>query len=191
MILGVSVTKSTGWRGIQEEFTNVWHFDATVDTTSKEVADAVVAGERPVFGPNVNFKRVQVWGPADAGPAQNQMLLQEDLTGTGEAFPGAICAKELSVVASWDTGRVNTRGGRIFLRKYLHVGQLNDAGDEAARGNAALPAAVADQYKRNMNAMKNIVGVGRASICDRKGRKLPLNTDVVILPHLHIRQFRR
>ncbi len=191
MILGCSVTKSTTWRGISEEYTNVWHFDATVDTTSKEVADAVVAAERALFSGNVNFKKVQVWGPADGTKLQSQMLLQEDLTGQGTAFEGSVMAKELTAVVSWDTGRVNSRGGRIFLRKYLHLGRLNLSDEEAAKGNTALPVATRTTLVDFGNSMKNIVGTGRASLCDKKGRKLPLNTGATVLPHLRIRQFRR
>jgi hypothetical protein len=41
------------------------------------------------------------------------------------------------------------------------------------------------------NSMKNLVGVAGANICDKQGRKLPLNTGAQVLPHLHTRQFRR
>jgi len=179
------------WRGVEEEFTNVWHYDATVDTTSQEVADAVVAEEKKVFGQNVKFKKVQVWGPADGTKLQSQMLLQQPLTGFGTTFAGAILAKELTAVISWDTGRVNTRGGRVFLRKYLHLGQWPFSNEDEAKGNVAMPANQQTEMVRFGNAMKNIVGLGRASLCDKRGRKLPLGTDAKVLPHLRIRQFRR
>jgi hypothetical protein len=191
MILGVSVVKAVTWRGIEEEFTNVWHYDASVDTTAESVADAVVDEEKKVFGPNVTFKKVQVWGPADGTALQSQMLVQKDLTGTGTTFPGAVLAKELTAVISWDTGRVNTRGGRIFLRKYLHLGQWPFADEDQAKGNTLMPVNQKTEMERFGNAMKNLVGVAGANICDKKGRKLPLNTGAVCLPHLHTRQFRR
>jgi hypothetical protein len=191
MILGVSVDKAVTWRGVEEQFTNVWHYDAALDTTSKQVADAVVANERGLFGANVSFKRVQVWGPADGLPAQNQMLLQETLTGAGTGGSGTITAKELTAVASWDTGRKNSRGGRVYLRKYLHLGQLAEVADEAAKGNNSLSISEQGRVKTFANNMKNVVGISGASICDKKGRKLPVGTDAKVLPHLHTRQFKR
>jgi hypothetical protein len=191
MILGCSVTKSTTWRGIEEEFSNVYHFDAAVDTTSQQVADAVVGAERTILGTNVSMKNVKVWGPTDGTKEQSVMLLQQNLTGTGAIIAGSVCAKELSAVLQWDTGRKNTRGGTIFLRKYLHVGAIPDTAEEAAKGNAALPAAAITRFNNFGNSVKNPVGVNGAPLCDKKGRKLPLNTPTKTLTHLHTRQFRR
>jgi hypothetical protein len=191
MIIGVAVDKQTSWRGIQETFTNVWHFDTAVEVTSQQVADAVVDKEKGLMAGNVNFKRVQVWGPTDGTKAQNQMLLQQNLTGSGSAAASTVTAKELTAVVSWDTGRLNTRGAKIYLRKYLHLGGLPEAAEEAAKGNGPLSVAEKTRLVNFGNSMKNVVGVSGASICDKKGRKLPVNTPAVALPHLHTRQFRR
>ncbi len=191
MILGVAVDKAVTWRGEEETFANVWHYDASVDTSSEDVGNAVAAAEKAFFGSNVTFKRVQVWGPADGLPAQSQMLFQKDMTGTGTGSTSTVCALETSAVISWNTGRVNTRGGRIYLRKYLHLGRLAYADEEAAKGNTLLPALERTRIVDFGNSMKNLVGIAGANICDKKGRKLPLNTPAVVLPHLHTRQFRR
>jgi hypothetical protein len=191
MILGVAVTKGTSWRGIAEEFTNVYHYDAAVDTTSDQVADGVVNAERQVFGNNVSYKRVQVYGPADGTILQNRMLLQKDLTGVGAVDTGSVTAKELTAVVSWNTGRVNSRGGRIYLRKYLHVGRIAITDEDQAKGNGPLTPNVREMLESYGNAAKNVVGASGASLCDKKGRKLPLGTNPIVLPHLHTRQFRR
>ncbi len=191
MILGVSVTKSVQWRNATEEFTNVWHFDTAVDMTSQALANNVVSSERGFFGANVNFKKVQVWGPTDGTKQQSQMLLQQDLTGSGSGGTSTVCALETSAVVSWDTGRKNTRGGRIFLRKYLHMGQLAVADEPAAKGNTVLPAGELQRIKDFGAAMKNPSSQNSAPICDKAGRRLPLLTPTVVLPHLHTRQFRR
>jgi hypothetical protein len=191
MIIAVAVNKHFLWRGSREDFTNVWHYDTSVDTTAQELADAVVAKERTVYGRNVNFSKVQAWGPADGTKAQNQMLVQQVLTGTGEVNGFYDTAKELTAVLSWDTGRVNSRGGKIFLRKYMHIGNMTSGDEDSAKGNTAIPAQDRDRYATFGTDMKNLVGLNRASICDRLGRRLPLNTNVKVLPHLRIRQFRR
>ncbi len=191
MILGVAVEKGTTWREKEETFTNVWHFDATVDTPAQSVADAVVAEERKLHGANINFKNVKVWGPADGTQLQNQMIIQQTLSGPGTAVGAEIMAKELTAVVSWDTGRKNSRGGRIYLRKYLHLGRGPSTDPEAAKGNTAMTAAEQTRLRDFGNSMKNLVGVAGANICDKQGRKLPLNTGAQVLPHLHTRQFRR
>jgi hypothetical protein len=191
MILGVAVTKGTSWRGIAEEFTNVYHYDTSTEVTSEQVLNGIVNAERQVFGSNVSYLRGQVYGPADGTILQNQMLLQKDLTGVGAVDTGSITAKELTAVVSWDTGRVNTRGGRIYLRKYLHIGRIAITDEDQAKGNGPLTQNVRDMLESYGNAAKNVVGVSGASLCDKKGRKLPLGTNPVVLPHLHTRQFRR
>jgi hypothetical protein len=191
MILGISISKSTTWRGTAEEFANVYHYDATADTMAVDVIDAVVAEERKVMGNNVNFLRAQAWGPADGTKLQSQMLVQKNLTGVGAVATGEITAKEMAAVVQWDTGRVNTRGGKIFYRKYLHIGRLNGTDAEGAKGNGPLLTAAKDLIVAYGNNVKNVVGINGASICDKQGRKLPLNTAPVVLPHLHTRQFRR
>jgi hypothetical protein len=191
MIVGVSITKRTTWRGIEEEFSNVYHFDAAADVTSKQLVDEVVTAEKAIFGSNVSFVNAKVWGPTDGTKAQSQMLLQEDLTGNGLITPGAVMAKELTAVIQWDTGRKNTRGGRIFYRKYVHLGTINSVDEQAAKGNTQLPNAAVSAIKAYGNKVKNPLAASNAPLTDKMGRTLPLGTDTVVLPHLHTRQFRR
>jgi hypothetical protein len=119
------------------------------------------------------------------------MLLQEDVGGTGAKPLGVETAKELTAVVQWDTGRKNTRGGKIFLRKYVHLGIIGAADHQAAKGNSALAAADVQAIVDYANKVKNAVGISGANITDKKGRGLPVATPAVVLPHLHTRQFRR
>jgi hypothetical protein len=191
MILGVSLTKRTTWRGIEEEFSNVYHFQTAVDVTSDQVVDGVLAAEREIFGNNVTFVNAKVWGPTDGTALQSRMLLQRDFANSGNLAVGAITAKELAAVVQWDTGRINLRGGRIFLRKYLHVGRLAASDEEAAKGNAPMQASSITALTAYADDVKNAVGLSGADLCDEKGRLLPFNTPAIVLPHLHTRQFRR
>jgi hypothetical protein len=191
MIIGVSVTKQSSWRGINEQFSNVYNYDTGIDITAEQVLDGVVSEERKIFGDNVTFVKAQAWGPVDGTPAQSQMLNQKTLTGVGAVVTGAIAAKELAAVVEWDTGRVNSRGGKIFFRKYLHVCKLPATFGEAALGNTVMDSSSINLYLAFGNGVKNVAGVNGASICDKRGRKLPLNTSPKVLPHLHTRQFRR
>ncbi len=191
MIIGVSITKETTWRGGAEEFSNVYHFDTAVDTTSDEVIDAVVAAEQTVHGPGVAFKNAKAFGPTDGLPAQNVMLADRTLTQFGTMPTAVTAGKELAAVVQWDTGRKNTRGGRIFYRKYLHPGALGTGNDDAGKGNVAMTQAQQDLFVAYGNDVKNAVGLSGANLTDAKGRALPIGTPATVLPHLHTRQFRR
>ncbi len=191
MIIGVAITKETSWRGQQEEFSNVYNYDTSTEVTSEQVIDAVVTAEKGVFGSNVTFKNAKAYGPVDGTKLQNVMLKQKTLTGTGQVATGTVAAKELSIVVMYDTGRLNTRGGRIFFRKYLHVGRLQGTDEEGAKGNQPLNTTAKELVVTYANAIKNPVGVSGASLCDKQGRKLPVNTTGRILPNMHTRQFRR
>lgn len=191
MIVGCSITKTTTWRGIEEEFSNVYHFDSAADTTSQQIIDGVVTAEAAILGANVNFIGAKVWGPTDGFALQSRMLLQVTLARTGSVSGGAQTAKELSAVVQWDTGRINSRGGRIFLRKYLHLGMLINVDEGAAKGNTPMGGPTLAALKAYADDVQNAVGISGASLSDKKGRKLPLNTNATVLPHLHTRQFRR
>jgi hypothetical protein len=191
MIIGVSITKETTWRGKQEQFSNVYHFDTSVDTTSDQVIDSVVSTERTIHSPNVKFVNAKAFGPTDGTKEQNVMLADRPLNLTGTADTSGSTAQELAAVVQWDTGRKNTRGGRIFLRKYLHVGALAIGQDEASKGNTPMNAQQLTKFQTFGKTVQNAVGVNAAPICDAKGRKLPLSTEPQVLPHLHTRQFRR
>jgi hypothetical protein len=192
MIRGISVEKRVTWREQPEDFANVYHYDSDATVSSEELLDAIVAAERPMFVNAVSYIRGQVWGPTDGTKEQSQMLFQKNLSGLGTSSVGSLTPSENTAVLSWDTGRVNTRGGRVYLRKYLHVCGISATSQTAAAmGNNALPASEILKYKNFGNSIKTIIGASGAHLCDKKGRRLPLGTDCKVLPHLRIRQFRR
>jgi hypothetical protein len=191
MIIGVSITKETTWRGASEEFSNVYHFQTAADVTSKQVIAEVVKAEQTVHGPGVHFKNAKAFGPTDGLKAQNVMLEDITLDAYGTMPTAVTAGKELAAVVQWDTGRKNTRGGRIFYRKYLHPGALGAGNDDAGKGNVAMTQAQQDLFVAFGNDVKNAVGLSGADLTDAKGRTLPFNTPATVLPHLHTRQFRR
>ncbi len=193
MIVGISITKEEQFRGRNEEFSNVYHFDAAVGMDPKNLANAVAQRERPVFNSTVQFKSWKAWGPTNQGKAANEMLAEGEFeTMNGGAGLTQIYS-ELAAVVSWSTGRKNTRGQMIYLRKYLHV--CGTEGSSAAPGltDATIPLTQQNALITYGNAIKNVnVGAAQqeAQLVDMQGRGLPLGTDPKVLPHFHIRQFR-
>jgi hypothetical protein len=119
--IGIQITKSTAFRGVQQEFSNVYHFNlATAITAPAEsLIDEVTNNEKSFHSTLVNFVRAQCWSSGGT-EAQNQMLHQKDLSGTGATSPGSSMDPERAVLTRWPAG-FDSRGRPVYLRKYYHV----------------------------------------------------------------------
>jgi hypothetical protein len=193
VIVGISITKEEQFRGRNEEFSNVYHFDAAVGMQPANLANAVSQLERPVFNSTVQFKSWKAWGPTNQGKAANEMLDEGEFQNLSGGAGLQQIYSELAAVVSWSTGRKNTRGQMIYLRKYLHV--CGAEGTSAAPGltDATIPTTQQTALITYGNAVKNVnVGASQqvAHLVDKMGRRLPVGTDPKVLPHFHIRQFR-
>jgi hypothetical protein len=195
---GIAVTKSVTWRGAMEEFANVWHYDYVGGALANHeaVADRIVSKEKDIFGSNITFRSVRVWGPTNGNAAENITHLIKDISGVGLVTGGGTIPFELAVVGSWYLGRNPATGRKRFLRKYLHVGRVSgiSSGGGPAMGNDALGAPVTDVFKAWFNSLKTLEGLALPSapdICAPNGDHLPVATDAAVLPHLHVRQFKQ
>ncbi len=129
MLVSLSVTKSVDFQGAQDEFSNVYNFTGVTNTVAalNELADRIVTLEKSIFGNDVAFRRVRIWG--GEGLAPTTMLLTKDLTGFGALAPSAIY-RECAVMVRWPlqsrisgfptTNNTFRRVSR-YLRKYLHT----------------------------------------------------------------------
>jgi hypothetical protein len=157
------------------------------------LANAISLIERPVFNSTVQFKSWKAWGPTNQGEAANEMLAEGEFQNRSGGAGFQQIYSELAAVVSWSTGRKNTRGQLIYLRKYLHV--CGAEGTSAAPGltDATIPVTQQNALITYGNACKNVlVGAAQqeAHLVDKQGRRLPLGTNPKVLPHFHIRQFR-
>ncbi len=193
MIVGISITKEEQFRGQNEEFSNVYHFDAAVGMDPANLANAVALKERPVFNSSVKFKSWKAWGPTDQGEAANEMLAEGKFVDMNGGVGYQQIYSELAAVVSWSTGRKNTRGQLIYLRKYLHVCGAEGTSVSPGLTDATIPVNQQNALIAYGNACKNVlVGAAQqeAHLVDKQGRRLPLGTNPKVLPHFHIRQFR-
>lgn len=196
-IYGVQVTMSTPWKGLQEEFSNVFHYDGgngfTGSTDFNELADKVVAEMRPIHGTVVNFKRVRVFGPTEGSKAANIMQLVKDLTGTGSGLSGGGVPPESAVLGWVYVGR-GPNGGKQILRKYIHCLRLPDGTGNNDIGNAVSPLTSGQKapFVTRLNNLNNVlVGGINVPICTEAGKHLPLNSTWAINDYTTTRQFRR
>ena len=155
----VQVTMDVSWKGIREEFSNVFHYtpQQAIDTTAgwDTLADLVVAQLRPLYSPLVNFKRVRVHGPTNQGKILDVMKIVKDLTGAGTGLAGADIPPEMAVVAWVYLGR-GPRGGKQILRHYFHSRQFPSGLGNVGKGSGfeALDQPNKDPYITRCNNLK-------------------------------------
>lgn len=120
MDVGISITKKVLFRGTQQEFSNTYHYHKTGAVTGdwNGLVDEIVGIERPLHGTGVTFVRARVWS-SGGSRAENTMLLQKDLTGTGSQAQNSSLDPERCILARWRVG-VDVRGLPVYLRKWFH-----------------------------------------------------------------------
>lgn len=119
--IGVAIVKSTNFRGVEQEFSNVYHYRAPGPgpvTNPDAIINEIVAIERDLHATVVNFKRASLWSSGGT-PAQNQMIHQMTLTGTGATAQNGAMDRERAVLMQWPAG-LSVTGKPVFLRKWYH-----------------------------------------------------------------------
>lgn len=121
MIIGIQVVKATSFRQVQQEFANVYYYESETAITApaQTLLDELVAAEKNFHSTLVTYLRGSVWS-AGGTPAQNQMLFQKALTGTGANAPGTTFDPERAILVSWPAG-FDSRGRPVKLRKWYHT----------------------------------------------------------------------
>lgn len=196
--VGCSVTKQFTWRGVAEEFSNVYHFASEAAGVGEEeyaaLANAVANKERALFGPQTSFLRYRVWGPTDAASkADIKMLAVGDLSGVGSKTSVSVkLPKEMAVCVGVYIGR-GPKGGKQFLRKYWHIAEAGtELTDEMAKGNVSMLSGTQDAFASSFEDFFSITAslVGW-DLSNSKGKKVPAGEQAFCLPHLHTRNLHR
>lgn len=193
---GFSITKGMIWRGVREEFSNIYHYDLeAVDVATapwQTIAEAIAAKEKPAFGQGVSWSSWRAFGPTNAGEAANKIVAEGTLSGAG-VLTGSGLYPEMAVVVSWFLGRSPTTNRKRFLRKYLHVGSLVSTATTAeSSGLAALTNTTKVPINNYASNVQNLAaGSMTLPLCAPNGDHLPLGTSAKVLDYLHIRQLRQ
>ncbi len=122
MRIGIQITKSTLFRGVQQEFHNIYHFSLATAVTapSEPLVDEIVTKEKALHNTITAFKRASVW-TAGGTKAENRMIFQKPLTGFGSILASTTMDKERALLIRWPAG-FDVRGLPVYLRKWFHVG---------------------------------------------------------------------
>lgn len=121
--IAISITKQTAFRDSVQQFSNVYNYtyiglNPGADL-AKQFLDTLVAIEKPLHASTVTFIRGRVWASGGT-PAENEMIHQELLTGTGTRLPIASLDKERAVLIQWPAGK-DKRGKPVTLKKWYHT----------------------------------------------------------------------
>lgn len=193
----VTITKRGAWRGSQEQYSNVYHYDTaaaiTTDAGWDALIDAIVAKEKEMHGASVTYVQGRVNGPTNAGEAANVMRRIKDLSGTGTMTgSGVAVPAELAICVQLFLGR-STRGYKRFLRKYYHTRKLPTSGTTTdGFGETALSSGDQAYFESRVNDLKTItIGANANDLCAPNGDHLPLGTNAECLDYARTRQFRQ
>jgi len=131
-VTGLTTTKRFTYRGdSSEEFSNTYHFKnapPTSDALWDALATSVWNCEKMIF-PNV-VSLVQVYG-YDSDDPHAHHVYAKDYTIPGPPPTGAMgitgnpFAGDQAACVQWKTNRLNSRGKSVYLRKYVHRGNVS------------------------------------------------------------------
>jgi hypothetical protein len=120
--VGISITKSVSFRGVQQEFSNVYYYDGGISTPSVVQADAMidelVTIEKTFHSTLVNFMVGRLWSQGGS-PSTNNMISQKTLSGTGARATFNNFDRERAFLFRLRAG-VDSRGQPVYLRKWYH-----------------------------------------------------------------------
>jgi hypothetical protein len=193
--IGVSITKTTAWRGGQQAFSNVYHYlDSVLDANRYEqLVTEIVLKEKVIHSSIVNFVGARVW-EASGTPAENETLLIKDLTGTGSATSDMQMYRELAYLISWELERRDNRGRKKYLRKWIHAESGFTTSTDPAHfdGYTPLPISARDPLKVYADAVDAITILGASfELCSPKGEKPMAANNGKVYDVLEHRQFGR
>lgn len=120
--IGVSITKSTAFRNSTQEFSNVYYYEVVSlpnETEATAFIDNLTTLEKTFHSTAVTFVRGRCWSQVGT-PAQNNMLAQKNLSGTGARATITGMDKERAFLFRLRAG-VDVRGNPVYLRKWYHA----------------------------------------------------------------------
>lgn len=136
----ITIIKRFSYRGLNEEFSNKYHFSGTVPADAaawKTLADGIIAAEKLCTGDGVSFVRAYGYvagnensvAQIDYTVAPNVVVAGSVAKGTGIDVPGDVAA-----TIRWWTGEYNSRGKKIYCRKYMHGVWANSVDADSLNG---------------------------------------------------------
>jgi hypothetical protein len=120
--ISIAIIKRVAFRDSLQHFSNVYTY-GSIDSnpifgTGANLINDVVSAEKPLHSSAVTYIRGRMWSSGGT-IAQNQMLTDIALTGTGNQPADATLDRERAVLVMWKAGK-DSRGKPVYLRKWYH-----------------------------------------------------------------------
>lgn len=120
--IGISITKSTSFRGSTQEFSNVYYYtggSTPTATQADSLIDELVVMEKTFHSTLVTFVRGRLWSQTGSA-STNNMISQKNLSGTGARATVSSFDKERAFLFRLRAGN-DSRGQPVYLRKWFHA----------------------------------------------------------------------
>lgn len=127
-VVGITLVKRFPYRGdASEEYSNQYWFDGAVpadDAAWLDLSQALAAIEQPIYTGDVEV--VRAYGYDSDDPEAHSVWNYDYVLGMGTpngtltTSTDTVCPGDAAVWVRWKTGRLNSDGKAIFLRKYFH-----------------------------------------------------------------------
>lgn len=159
-VFAVRTVKREEYMGQIREFGNTYHYSTDPVTPFPDIslADAIIAQERSITSSEVEFVRLETWGPTDGTKFDNVMRerIERNLLGLGTAQDTMY--REVCGVVAFPMPRSPTTNRRRWLRKFIRLPALGGAAFLPAQlsGRQALTTAQKDSLVAFGNAIREI-----------------------------------
>jgi hypothetical protein len=110
------------FRGGTQHFSNVFHYGSLAANPSAGDANDLIAEAvgilKGLHSTDVSFVKARLWSSGGT-QAQNQMIAENTLTGTGTLSTQAEMDPERAILIQWPAG-LDSLGRKVYLRKWFH-----------------------------------------------------------------------
>jgi hypothetical protein len=194
--ISVSIIKRCAFRDAVQHFSNVYTYGSLEPNSAAYleadvIIDEIVAMEKQIHSNAVTFEHARMWSSGGT-IAENQMLYEKALTGTGTPTNNGDVDRERALLCQWPAG-VDSRGRPVYLRKWYHPMTLNLAGSAIPSGAVGNTTVLPTAFR---NAVAAIVGginsVGVASLWGliaESGRERDSFANPTVHPYFEHHQF--
>lgn len=174
--IGISITKSTAFRNSTQEFSNVYYYTGGSTPSASQadqLIDELTAMEKAFHSNIVTFVRGRLWS-AGGTQAQNNMISQKNLSGTGSTGTASSLDKERAFLFRLRAGN-SSNGQPVFLRKWFHACGIFYTGQTLASGVIDNTTSFLQTQRDSMVANMNGIGALNAAagpwkLCAKSGR---------------------
>jgi hypothetical protein len=129
------VVKSFPYRGVAEEWANVYHLSVGAPGSPADwrtMADGLINAESAVLDTTTTVERVLCYEDTNNPAVYTYELADFAGVVTGTYSPGStgyLAPGDSAAWIRWDTGRLSSKGKKVYLRKYFHPAIISNAGE--------------------------------------------------------------